>query len=187
MPCPPLTLTIPAVALVLAAGRLPAGELDPAQDKWFKQYEKQPNVPKPADMLLNKDDEPKVGEKAELLFNGKDLTGWKTRGGESTFEVKDGCIRSVCKPDSPSTYLCTEKEDYADFLLTFETRFVVETNSGVMIRAQAKGTGGNTPGTDADARSTSRKSVQPSGHGRDAIAPMSQITARLVRRSVVPT
>lgn len=130
--------------LVFAAGRLPAGEIDPAQDKWFKQYEKQPNVPKAADMLLNTDTEPQVGVKAVKLINGKDLKGWKTRGGESTFEVKDGCIRSVCKPDSPSTYLCTENEDYADFLLTFETKFVVETNGGIMIRAQAKGTGGNT-------------------------------------------
>ena len=138
------SVVLVVVALLLAAGRLPSGELDPTQDKWFKQYEKQPNVPKPADMLLNTDAEPKVGEKAEALFNGKDLKGWKTRGGESTFEAKDGCVRSVCKPDSPSTYLCTEKDDYADFLLTFETKFVTETNSGIMIRAQAKGPGGNT-------------------------------------------
>jgi len=133
-----------AFLLVFAAGQSPAGEIDPGQEKWFKQYEKQPNVPKPADMLLNTDAEPQVGVKAVSLFNGKDLKGWKTRGGESSFEVKDGCIRSVCNPDSPSTYLCTEKDDYADFLLTFETKFVVETNSGIMIRAQAKGTGGNT-------------------------------------------
>jgi hypothetical protein len=131
------------VALLWSAP-LSAGEIDPAQDKWFKQYEKQPNVPKPADQLLNTDDEPKLGDKAELLFNGKDLKGWKTRGGESKFDVKDGCIRAVCKPDSPSTYLCTEKEDYADFLLVYETKFVTETNTGIMIRAQAKGKDGNT-------------------------------------------
>jgi hypothetical protein len=130
--------------LLILAGALSAGELDPSQDKWFKQYQKQPNVPKPAEMLLNTDAEPKLSDKAVSLFNGKDLTGWKICGGESKFDVTDGCIRAVCKPDSPSTYLCTEKEDYADFLLTFETKFLTETNSGIMVRAQAKGQNGNT-------------------------------------------
>lgn len=130
--------------LLVTTGLLAAGEIDPAQDKWFKQYEKQQNIPKPTEMLLNTDAEPKLADKVEMLFNGKDLKGWKTRGGESLFEVKAGCIRSVCKPDSASTYLCTEREDYADFLLSFETKFVVETNTGMMIRAQAKGPKGNT-------------------------------------------
>lgn len=132
------------LSLGLGLAPLHAGELDPAQQAWFKNYEKQPNVPKPAEMLLNTDPEPKLGAGATLLFNGTDLTGWKSRGGESKFDVVDGCIRAVCKPDSPSTYLCTEREDFADFLLTCEARFVIETNTGIMIRAQAKGANGNT-------------------------------------------
>lgn len=79
-----------AFALVVSSTRLSAGEPDPSQFKWFKQYEKQPNVPRPADMLLNIDPEPTVAPKAEPLFNGKDLKGWKTRGGGSQFEVKNG-------------------------------------------------------------------------------------------------
>jgi hypothetical protein len=130
--------------LAAVVGSLLAGEIDPAQDKWFKQYEKQANIPKPDKQLLNTDPEPKLDGKLTAIFNGKDLTGWKTRGGESKFDVKDGCLHSVCKPDSPSTYLCTEKEDYADFLFSYETKFVVETNTGIMIRAQAKGDKGNT-------------------------------------------
>jgi len=124
--------------LSLAFGLAPAlaGELDPAQQKWFKQYEKQENIPQPAAMLLNTDPEPKLSSKAISLFNGRDLTGWKPRGGESKFDVVDGCIRAVCKPDSPSTY---QRENFANFLLTCEARFVVETNTGIMIRAQADG------------------------------------------------
>lgn len=131
-------------AFVLAASPVQSGELDPSQQSFFKKYAKQENVPKPEEMLVNTDAEPTVGEGSVSLFNGTDLTGWKPRGGESTFEVVDGCIVSTCKPGSPSTYLCTEKADYGDFILTFETKFDVETNSGVMLRAQAKGEGGNT-------------------------------------------
>ncbi len=121
-----------------------ADELDPSQQNWLEHYGTQANIPKPAEMLLNTDAEPIVGDDALQLFNGKDLTGWKPRGGESEFKVVDGCIVAICKPDSPSTYLCTEKTDYTDFILTFETRFEVETNSGIMLRAQGKGEDGNT-------------------------------------------
>ena len=92
------------------SGSVHAGELDPSQQNWFKHYEKQANLPKPADMLLNTDPEPDLSTGFTPLFNGKDLAGWQPRGGESSFEVKDGCIVSICKPDSPSTYLCTESD-----------------------------------------------------------------------------
>ena len=57
-----------------------AGEVDPKQDKWHKKYKTQANVPKPADMLLNTDDEPDVKEGFTPMFNGKDLTGWAPQG-----------------------------------------------------------------------------------------------------------
>ena len=116
-----------------------AGEFDPSQQGWFDHYAKQENIPKPADMLVNTEPEPELTEGFSPLFNGKDLSQWQTRGGESPFEVKNGVIVATCKPGSPSTYLCTKKTDYGDFILTFETRFAVETNSGIMLRAQAKG------------------------------------------------
>jgi len=136
---------IPApLAAVLLTISLQAGELDPSQQNWFKHYEKQANLPKPADMLLNTDPEPDLRAGFTPLFNGKDLTGWKIRGGESTFEVKDGCIVGICKPNLPSTYLCTEQADYGDFILTCEMKWEIENNSGIMFRAQTKGRNQNT-------------------------------------------
>ena len=96
------------ISTILLAGSLQSGELDPSQQNWLKHYAKQSNLPKPADMLLNTDPEPKLTDGFVALFNRKDLTGWKSRGGEATFEVKDGVIIGTCKPKSPSTYLCTE-------------------------------------------------------------------------------
>lgn len=132
------------VAAFVLASPLQSGEVDESQQNWLKHYGKQANVPKPEEMLINTDAEPAVTDDYVTLFNGKDLDGWKSRGGESTFEVVDGCIVSTCKPNSASTYLCTEKSDYANFILTFETKFDVETNSGIMLRAQAKGEDDNT-------------------------------------------
>lgn len=37
-----------AFALVFAGGRLVVGEIDTARVKWFSQYQKQQNLPKPA-------------------------------------------------------------------------------------------------------------------------------------------
>ena len=48
-------------------------------------------------------------------------------------------------------------------------------------------TGGNMPGTEHEASSTSRNRLQLSGPPRHAIAPKSQITNRFVSRFVVPT
>ncbi len=147
-------------AVLVLASPVQSGEIDESQQNWLTHYGKQANVPQPEQMLINTDPEPTVTDEYVLLFNGKDLEGWKSRGGESPFEVVDGCIVSTCKPNSPSTYLCTEKSDYADFVLTFETKFDVETNSGIMLRAQAKGQDGNTvfgPQTEMEPDSQDRE------------------------------
>lgn len=143
---PRVTLSGHVFCLVAAAVVSPvhAGELDSSQQNWFEHYKGQANIPKAEDMLTNTDPEPTIDEGTVDLFNGKDLNGWKPRGGESSFEVENGCIVSTCKPGSPSTYLCTENANYTDFILTFETKFDVETNSGIMLRAQAKGDDNNT-------------------------------------------
>ena len=114
-----------------------AGELDPspAQQKWFKHYAKQENVPKPEDMLLNAQPEPELTAGFTALFNGKDLDDWEIIGGTSTFEVKDGAIRGVCLPNSASTYLYTRNTDFGDFIFTCELKWEEEGNTGVMFRA----------------------------------------------------
>jgi hypothetical protein len=69
------------------------------------------------------------------LFNGKDLTGWKSTGKGEVWAVEDGLL--FCK-GSGGGYLMTEKE-YANFELRFEYRMPKMGNSGVAVRAPLTG------------------------------------------------
>ncbi len=72
------------------------------------------------------------------LFNGKDLTGWKARGGFAVYTVEDGMIVGKCTPGTPgNTFLCTEK-NYANFQFRIEVKYVAMGNSGVQIRSHSK-------------------------------------------------
>ncbi len=117
--------------------------VDPSQAAWYQKYKKQQNIPKPADMLLNNDEEPDVTNGYTSLFNGKDLTGWTPKGGTCKFEVKDGLLIGTTVKGSASTYLSTEKSDYTDFVFACDMKWEVDGNSGVMFRAQTK------PGKDS--------------------------------------
>ena len=120
-----------------------AGTVDPAQSAWHKKYKAQENAPEPAEMLLNTDKEPKLVEGFEPLFNGKNLEGWTPKGRVCKFEVKKGMLVGTCVPGTGSTYLCTDKSDYKNFIFTCDMRWEVDGNSGVMFRAQSK------PGKDS--------------------------------------
>lgn len=124
--------------LTLACSLASAGELDPRQQTWIDKYITQENVPQPDAMLLNKDPEPQLSEGFVPLFNGKDLTGWTPKGGTCTFEAKDGQIVGTCVPGSNSTYLCTDKADYQDFVFSCDMKWLTDGNTGVMFRAQTK-------------------------------------------------
>lgn len=126
------------VLVILGSMTLKAGTIDPSQKDWHERYKKQENAPKPGAMLLNEDKEPDLKEGFVALFNGKDLTGWKPKGGKATFEVKDGFIVGTAVPGTPSTYLCTERTDYADFIFTCEIKWEVNLNTGVMFRADSR-------------------------------------------------
>ena len=133
------TMFIVAVFLnVICESDVAAQELDPQQDSWVEYYSKHDNAPDPSKMLLNTDVEPDLSEGFVDLFNGKDLAGWKARGGTSTFEVEDGIIVGTCVKKSSSTYLCTEKSDYKDFVFTCEVKLKVDGNTGVQFRSQTK-------------------------------------------------
>jgi hypothetical protein len=79
-----------------------------------------------------------------LLFNGRDLTGWKVvfRDKEKdadpakTFSVKDGALVVSGKP---TCYIHTEKS-YKDYVLTYEWRFPAgsspKSNSGLLVHIQ---------------------------------------------------
>ena len=119
------------------AEELPS-RIEPDQAKWYAHYKKQANAPNPDDQLLNKDSEPKIKDGFVDLFNGKDLTGWTPKGGKCKFEVVDGVIVGTCVPKTNSTYLCTDRDDYKDFIFTCEVKWEIDGNTGVMFRSKIK-------------------------------------------------
>jgi hypothetical protein len=121
-----------------------SGELDPRQETWIRKYQKQENVPKPENQLLNTGAEPDLKDGFVSLFNGKDLTGWTPKGGTCEFFAKDGMIVGKCVPGSNSTYLSTENADFTDFVFSCDMKWKVDCNTGVMFRAQSKPGKGNT-------------------------------------------
>lgn len=76
---------------------------------------------------------------AVVLFNGKDLAGWKAvladekAKPEDVWSVKDGVL--ACKGE-PRGYIRTEKGDFANYVLKLQWRFPPGTkggNSGVLV------------------------------------------------------
>ena len=118
--------------------RLEMMYFDPGQSEWYPKYSKQANCPKPDMMLFNEDKEPELKKGFKDLFNGKDLDGWTPRGGTCKFEVDDKCILGTCVPGSDSTYLCTDKNDYSDFIFTCDLKWEVDGNTGVQLRSKFK-------------------------------------------------
>jgi hypothetical protein len=73
-----------------------------------------------------------------VLFNGKDLTGWKTMGDNSGWSVKDGVLDNNApqeegKPHKRYANLRTERE-FEDFNLKLEVCVPKNGNSGVYLR-----------------------------------------------------
>lgn len=124
-----------------------ANRVSGAQLKWVGVYRKQANIPKPADMLLNKDSEPDLSNGFTDLYS-EDLKGWTPRGGECKFEAVGKSIVGKCVKGSPSTYLCTKKSDYKDFVFTAELKHVVDGNTGFMFRAASKPGEGKSEGRE---------------------------------------
>lgn len=58
----------------------------------------------------------------EPLFNGKDLTGFKTEGAAEFWRVEGGVLIGENNAAKKGHYLWTEKE-YGDFVLEFDVRF----------------------------------------------------------------
>jgi hypothetical protein len=76
---------------------------------------------------------------AKLLFNGKDLSGWKVSSEKlkNTWSVKDGVMVNTGKPNG---YIRTS-EDYANYILRLQFRHITKGNSGVLLRAVGEGKG----------------------------------------------
>jgi type 1 glutamine amidotransferase len=75
-------------------------------------------------------------EKWESIFDGKTLKGWTQRGGKARYEVEDNAIVGSTVPNTPNSFLCTEKI-YRDFILELEYKVDPKLNSGVQIRSNS--------------------------------------------------
>lgn len=72
------------------------------------------------------------------IFNGKDLSGWTKRGGDARYAVENGEIVGRSAPNTPNTFLTTDKE-FGDFVLELDFKIHPEDfNSGVQIRSHAR-------------------------------------------------
>ena len=71
-----------------------------------------------------------------VLFDGKSLDGWIQRGGKAKYEVVDGVIAGTTVPDTPNSFLCTEK-DYSNFILHLDFKVDEKLNSGIQIRSNS--------------------------------------------------
>ncbi|HET6559046.1 MAG TPA: DUF1080 domain-containing protein [Prolixibacteraceae bacterium] len=80
----------------------------------------------------------KAQHPAEVLFNGKDLSGWKVYGTEK-WMVEDGLLICESGPDKQYGYLATEKW-YDNFVLELEFKQEANGNSGVFFRSTIDGT-----------------------------------------------
>lgn len=78
-------------------------------------------------------DDKKTDDGYVKLFNGKDLTGWKTHPDDKAkWEVKDGAIVGT----GPAGHLFSEGGDYANFHYRMEAMINDKGNSGQYFRAK---------------------------------------------------
>jgi len=71
------------------------------------------------------------------LFDGKTLKGWEQHGGKATYKVADSAIEGTSTPNTPNTFLCTDRE-YGDFVLEYEYFPHASLNCGVQFRSQIR-------------------------------------------------
>jgi hypothetical protein len=108
----------------------------------------------------------KKDEGWKQLFNGKDLTGWKTHPDDKAkWSVKDGCIFG----EGPAGHLFSERGDYENFHFRIEAKINDKGNSGQYFRATfAKAF---PPGYEAQINSTHGDKIRtgslyPDGRGK---------------------
>src|SRR5262245_2862726 len=69
------------------------------------------------------------------LFDGKSLQGWTLVAGTADYRVEDGVIVGSTVPNSPNSFLITDKE-YGDFVLELEVKIEdSSSNSGIQFRS----------------------------------------------------
>lgn len=78
------------------------------------------------------------GQKAQKLFNGKNLDGWKIHGTEKWY-VEKGELICESGPDKAYGYLATDKT-FKDFELTVDFKQEADGNSGIFFHSSLEGT-----------------------------------------------
>ena len=73
----------------------------------------------------------------EMLFNGKDFTGFTQLNGKADYSVIDGMMVGTTKLNTPNSFMATEKT-YGDFILEVELLVDPSMNSGIQIRSLSK-------------------------------------------------
>ena len=76
----------------------------------------------------------KVTGEEEILFNGKDLTGWQAYGTEKWYVDNNGLLVCESGPEKKYGYLAT-RDYYNDFDLTLQFKQLANGNSGVFFRS----------------------------------------------------
>ncbi|MEM9281276.1 MAG: DUF1080 domain-containing protein [Verrucomicrobiota bacterium] len=117
-----------------------AGTIDPSQEQYLEN-KRYAQCAKPPEQKVNQDPEPELQEGFVPLFDNDGIEGWVARGGECTFEMENGELVGTCVPGSESTYFSSPREDYADFVLTFEFKWDVLGNTGVQFRSMVNDKG----------------------------------------------
>jgi hypothetical protein len=80
--------------------------------------------------------EPQANEPWTPLFDGQTLNGWKIKGGNARYEVRDGTIVGITVGNTPNTFLTTD-EYFSDFILELEYKVDPSMNSGIQIRSNS--------------------------------------------------
>lgn len=114
------------------------------QEKLLKSAADSSIYPKPENMLVNTDPEPDLNSGFVSLYNGKNLDGWVQRGAKNKYEAKGDVIEGTYVPPNANSYLCTVRDDYADFIFTVELKWLREGNTGIQFRSRLKGKDGVT-------------------------------------------
>ena len=86
-------------------------------------------------MRVAEQPEPALDKGFVDLFDGKTLKGWKTSTGSAKYSVVDGCIKGVLdRKMKQNSFLITERNDYKDFILTFDFKWEELGNSGIIFK-----------------------------------------------------
>ncbi len=70
------------------------------------------------------------------LFTNDSLEGWNSKGGNATYKNENGTIIGTSVPNTPNTFLCSDKS-YTDFILEIDFKVDSVMNSGIQIRSNS--------------------------------------------------